>query len=90
MQTFHHLLFQVGRHVLVIYHAYGLTAFPTVHPYGDAFHGTVIGFVVNLHFRILGKLERISLVGRPFQSDEDEGQAVSNDIIQVHEVLTIV
>ena len=77
-------------HLVVVDDTYGISLLSAAHTQGDLFHCTKVGIVVHLHFGILGKLEAVGAVGAFLETEEDEGQAVTDDVVEIHDVVEAV
>ena len=77
-------------HFVVVDDAHGFALLSAAHTQGDLLHRTKVGIVVHLHLGVLGELEAVGTVGAFLETEEDKGQTVTDDIIEIHDVVEAV
>ena len=77
-------------HLVVVDDTYGISLLSAVHTQGDLFHRTKVGIVVHLHLGVLGELEAVGAIGAFLETEEDKGQTVTDDVVEIHDVVEAV
>ena len=83
-------LLHLAWHLMVVDDAHGFALLATVHTQGNLLHGAKVGIVVHLHLGVLGKLETVGTVGAFLETEEDKGQTVTDDVVEIHDVVEAV
>ena len=77
-------------HLLVVEHSDSIATLAAVDALADALKGAVVLVVVDFHLGILRELERVGGIGRRLHAEEDDGQTVADDIVEIHYILEAV
>ena len=90
VESFHDAFEQFFRHVVVVYHSDGFTAFPAFHAFCHLLHHSTAEVVVHFHFCVFCKLKRVSFVSAVVASHENHWQTESYHIVEKHDVFLVV